>query len=200
MKWGEVYSKNLEVAIGKNKEFVSGILDIAKNLNTIKSATNNTELVRSKQKEVEIITKTANVWKEQIQLENQLISIKRKQQLASESTNQAVIKERVELEVMNKVLKNSILEKMGLIGAYKKLNDARTEAKNKLRDLIASETASSAEIKKAQKEFEVLDAKVRKADLAVGDFTKNVGNYPKITQMAGSLKNLVGAFGVVQIS
>lgn len=196
LKWGEVYSKNLEVAIGKNKEFVSGILDIAKNINTVKSATNNTELIRAKQKEVEVITKTANVWKEQIQLENQLISIKRKQQLASESTNQAVIKERVELEVMNKVLKNSILEKMGLIGAYKKLNDARTEAKNKLRDLIASETASTAEIKKAQKEFEVLDVKVRKADAAVGDFTKNVGNYPKITSMVGSLKNLVGAFGM----
>src|SRR5690606_39379996 len=40
----------------------------------------------------------------------------------------------------------------------------------------------------------VLDRKVRKADTAVGDFTKNVGNYKSAFS---GLSNLMGAFGVV---
>ncbi|MEW5677055.1 phage tail tape measure protein [Flavobacterium enshiense] len=197
LHWGTEYVKNLEKAISKNNEFKSNILELAKAAKTMKNAGNNSELLKAQQKEVEIISKTKDVWKEQIQLENQLISIKRKQQLASESTNQAVIKERVELEVMNKAMKQAALEKLGLVGAYQKLNNARTEAKNKLRDLIVAEGENSKAVKAAQKEFDQLDDKVRKADKAVGDFTKNVGNYPQIGKMTGMLKNLVGAFGLV---
>ena len=89
------------------------------------------------------------------------------------------------------------MEKLGLLSAYDKLNKARTQAKNKLRDLIASETASTKEIKKAQAEFDRLDTKVKKADHAVQDFTKNVGNYPTIGKLAGGVKELAGAFGIV---
>lgn len=81
--------------------------------------------------------------------------------------------------------------------AYVILNRERTAAAQKLRDLIASETASNVEIRKAQREFDVLAAKVKKADLAVNDFTKNVGNYPQMFNNIGSgLKNLIGAFGI----
>lgn len=80
-----------------------------------------------------------------------------------------------------------------LNSAYNRLNNARTEAKNKLRDLIASENASNVAIRKAQREFEVLDQKVRKADRAVGDFSKSVGNYK--TALSG-VGNLMGAFGI----
>jgi len=77
--------------------------------------------------------------------------------------------------------------------AYNKLNKARTDAKNHLRDLIASEKASTAEINKAQKAFDILDQKVRKADRAVGDMSKNVGNYKSAFS---GLSNLMGAFGI----
>jgi tape measure domain-containing protein len=80
-----------------------------------------------------------------------------------------------------------------LNSAYNQLNSARAKAKNTLRDLIASESASNAEIKKAQKEFDVLDQKVRKADKAVGDFSKSVGNYKGALSGIG---NLMGAFGI----
>jgi tape measure domain-containing protein len=80
-----------------------------------------------------------------------------------------------------------------LNSAYNKLNKARTDAKNHLRDLIASERASTAEINKAQKAFDVLDQKVRKADKAVGDMSKNVGNYKSAFS---GLSNLMGAFGI----
>jgi len=80
-----------------------------------------------------------------------------------------------------------------LNSAYNKLNAERTKAKNILRDLIASEKASTAEINKAQKAFDILDQKVRKADRAVGDMSKNVGNYKSAFS---GLSNLMGAFGI----
>ena len=135
------------------------------------------------------------IWKEQNQLELALISTKKKNELATESTNRALIAERIELANTNKALKQEALERLGLVSAYTKLNSARTEAKNKLRDLIASESASIEEVKKAQKEFETLDKKVKLADKAVGDFTKNVGNYP-FQNITSKLKDLVGAFGI----
>jgi len=86
-----------------------------------------------------------------------------------------------------------VLSNERLNSAYNKLNKARTDAKNTLRDLIASEKASTAEINKAQKAFDVLDQKVRKADRAVGDMSKNVGNYKSAFS---GLSNLMGAFGI----
>jgi tape measure domain-containing protein len=89
--------------------------------------------------------------------------------------------------------KREALANEKLNSAYNKLNSARSKAKNTLRDLIASQTASNAEIRKAQREFDVLDKKVRKADQAVGDFSKKVGNYK--TALSG-VGNLMGAFGI----
>jgi len=96
----------------------------------------------------------------------------------------------------NKLIKQETLDRLGLTGAYDKLSRARAEAKVKLRDLIIAEGESSKAVKAATKEFEALDIKVRKADKAVGDFTKNVGNYPTLTGLKNTLKDLVGAFGV----
>jgi TP901 family phage tail tape measure protein len=195
LTWGKDYVANLEGAINKNKEFVQAIL-------ALNDANNGLKLAQT-QKELEAATKKANiegeraltVWKEQNQLELALISTKKKNILATESTNQALIKERVELQATNKVMKQAALEQLGMVSAYTKLNNARTEAKNKLRDLLVAEDKNTKAIKAAQKEYEVLDAKVRKADMAVGDFSKNVGNYPFQNATAG-LKNLIGAFGV----
>ncbi len=77
--------------------------------------------------------------------------------------------------------------------AYEKLNMQRTIAKQKLQDLIASERASNAEIRKAQKEFDVLNKKVAAADKAVGRFSDA---NRKINGLSQSVGNLMTAFGV----
>jgi tape measure domain-containing protein len=77
--------------------------------------------------------------------------------------------------------------------AYGKLNRSRNEAARVLQNLIASETASNAEIRKAQREFDILDGKVKKADQAVGNFSKNVGNYKNA--LSGATQ-LMSAFGI----
>jgi TP901 family phage tail tape measure protein len=195
LNWGIEYSKTLDAAIGKNKEFVTAIVSLADANNKLRGSFNAADFAENQKKINSANNEAIGIWKEQIQLENSLVSTKKKIELASEGTNRALVKERLELSLINKEIKQETLERLGLVSAYTKLNNARTEAKNKLRDLIASEQASTAEIKKASVEFEKLDSKVKKADQAVGDFSKNVGNYP-LSNIASGLKNLISAFGV----
>jgi len=94
---------------------------------------------------------------------------------------------------LNKEIKAAAMANSSLAGAYEKLNRERTISKNKLQDLIASERASNAEIRKAQKEFDVLNKKVAAADKAVGKFSEANS---KINGLSRSVGNLMTAFGV----
>jgi hypothetical protein len=99
---------------------------------------------------------------------------------------------------LNSSLKKETSASITLNSAYNKLTNARSESKRKLLDLISSENASTDAIKKAQKEFDTLDTKVRKADRAVGDFSKSSkGISGTIGSLTSGVKNLVGAFGLV---
>jgi len=197
INWGSDYAKVMDLAIGKNKEFVAGIIALNEANNKLKGSLNQKEFIANQKLLNDENTKTLGIWKEQNQLELALISTKKKNQLATEGTNRALVAERLELAQLNKQVKQETLERLGLVSAYTKLNAARTEAKNKLRDLIVLEGESSKATRQAAKEFEVLDAKVKKADHAVGDFTKNVGNYPKLKSFTSGVKDLFGAFGLV---
>ena len=196
INWGAEYAKIMDMAIGKNKEFASGILAINDANNLLRASNTQKEYIENQKKVNDEANKTLIVWKEQNQLELALISTKKKNELATESTNRKLTEERLLLAQTNKLIKQETLDRLGLTGAYDKLSRARAEAKVKLRDLIVAEGESSKAVRAATKEFEALDVKVKKADKAVGDFTKNVGNYPTLTGLKNTLKDLVGAFGV----
>lgn len=194
LNWGQDYKAAMEAAILKNKEFTAGILDLHNANQLLRGSIDQKTFVENQKKVNDAAQKNIAVWKEQIQLENALIATKKKNELATEGTNRELTKERVLLAETNKKIKQETLERLGLVGAYEKLNKARTDAKNKLRDLIASEKASTLEIQKAQKAFDGYDAKIKKADKAVGDFSKNVGNYKSAFSGIG---NIMSAFGIV---
>lgn len=217
LRWGEEYAKQIKVAIQSNKEFIEGLLISAKIYKDLKSVQNNYDFLKSKELERLQFLKNINAIKEQEAAELSALKIKkqtiqaleaeRKAREAAENAERKAInakekavklsiEERIQLEILNKQLKQQALENLGLVGAYDKLNKARTEAKNRLRDLIVAEGENSASVKAAQKEFDALDAKVRQADKAVGDFSKNVGNYPELVEFTNILQNLVGAFGL----
>ena len=196
LNWGGEYAKIMEAAIGKNKEFLNGLLAMNDANNLLRNSANQKEYVENQKKVNEQASNTIVAWKEQIQLENALISAKRKNELATESTNRKLTEERLLLAQTNKLVKQEVLDRLGLTGAYEKLSKARDESKKKLRDLIIEEGKGSIAVKAATKEYEQLDKKVRLADKAVGDFTKNVGNYPQLTGLKNTLKDLVGAFGI----
>lgn len=196
LNWGGEYAKIMDQAIGKNKEFLTGLLAMNDANNLLRNSANQKDYVENQKKVNEEASKTVVAWKEQIQLENALLSAKRKNELATESTNRKLTEERLLLAQTNKLVKQEVLDRLGLTGAYEKLSKARDESKKKLRDLIVEEGKSSAAVKAATKEYELLDKKVRLADKAVGDFTKNVGNYPQLTGLKNTLKDLIGAFGI----
>lgn len=202
LSWGKDYVANLEGAIAKNKEFVQAIM-------VLNDANNALKLAQT-QKELEAATAKANaegkkalaIWKEQDQLERNLISTKRKNQLAMESTNQALIKERTLLAETNLEIKRQAIANGLLESSYKKLSAQVTLAGNKIKDIIAtgklaseSQEQYNARLAKAQKEFDQLNARVRAADAAIGQFNRNVGNYPQAA--FDGIKKLIEAFGLV---
>jgi len=128
------------------------------------------------------------------QLERQRIKLTQ----ATSNENRELVRLRTETQRVNREVKESVIANSALEGAYKRLNLQRTQASQRLRDLIASGNASNAQLRRAQQEFNKLDARVRKADLAVRDHTKNVGNYRSaLGGLSGSLRSLMGAFGLV---
>jgi hypothetical protein len=202
LSWGKDYVANLEGAISKNKEFVQAII-------ALNDANNGLKLAKT-QKELEEATAKANaqgqralkIWKEQDQLEQNLISTKRKNQLATESTNQALIKERALLAETNLEIKRQAIANGLLESSYKKLSAQVTLAGNKVKDIIAtgklaseSQEEYNKRLAKAQAEFDKLNSRVRAADAAVGQFNRNVGNYPQAAYEG--IKKLIEAFGVV---
>ncbi|MCK5614237.1 phage tail tape measure protein [Candidatus Pacearchaeota archaeon] len=107
-------------------------------------------------------------------------------------------KEQEELKKLNKELRAEVTETGKLEGAFRKLNQRRTEAAKRLKDLIASERASTKEIQKAQRAFDRLDKKVQKANRSARQFQFNVGNYPKLFGASTrALGGFLSAFGVV---
>ena len=117
--------------------------------------------------------------------EKELKQIRDKQAMIA-SLNKQKEQERKETE-------KTLLANEKLNRAYVQLNAQRELAKNKLQDLIASERASNAEIRKAQKEFDVLNKKVAAADKAVGRFSDA---NRQINGLSRSVGNLMTAFGV----
>ncbi len=87
-----------------------------------------------------------------------------------------------------------------LVGAYANLNAKHQQATITLQNLIArgklaeqTQKQYNIELRKAQTEFDKLNAKVRNADIAVQKFNRNVGNYPKLLS---GLSSLMSAFGI----
>lgn len=210
LNYGSALAKNLTEAIEAQNQLVVSAKSYNEVVKSFKKAENQNDFLTAKQQEKlaylesvsaikaeQIALKEAEKTKQEtIKTRKLELEVLAKEERAKKGNVKQTIEERVQNEANNRVIRQEVRERLGLVGAYDKLNKARTDAKNKLRDLIATEGASITEIKKAQKEFDVLAQKVKKADDAVDDFTKNVGNYPTIGKLGGSIKELFSAFGL----
>ena len=177
LQWGPEYAKHMQSAIDKNKEFVQSILAMNAANKELRNSGNAKELEANSKKVNELSAQTTTKWKEQDQAEKALISTKRKLELATESTNRALVKERLLLQETNKEVKLQARETLGLVGTYEKLNKARNESQKRLADLLSAEKQNVAEIKNAQKEFKKLDVRVKAVDVSINNYSKNIGNY-----------------------
>lgn len=210
LHFGKEYADNVKMAIEANDKLVDSAKALNKVSNDYRKATNQNEFLKAKQQEVIALTEVKNaiiaeeealksaerIKQETLKTRNAELAVLSKEESLKKRTTTLSVEERIQNEANNRALREAAKSKLNLTVAYDKLNKQRTEAKNKLKELIATEGASIESIKKAKKEFDELAAKVKRADDAVDDFTKNVGNYPNLNKFAGSLKEIVGAFGL----
>ncbi|MCL6272533.1 tape measure protein [Muricauda sp. 2012CJ35-5] len=126
------------------------------------------------------------------------VARKKAQLAAAESNNaKALAKLRVEQRLNNKALTDEAILSSKLVGAYQKLTTRRAQAARKLKDLEAANIRNNRAIRQAQKEFDKLDRRVRKADRATNDFRRNVGNYSSALGKASfALRSFIGVLGV----
>jgi len=117
---------------------------------------------------------------------------------ANQQITKDVAKLNVQTQERNKQIKQEAKESLGLVGAYSKLTKELNEARKAYKDLAASGKATNEELAKQKAIVDSLNNKVKTIDNAVGQFQRNVGNYPKTFNAAtDALKSFLGAFGVV---
>ncbi|MCC9016922.1 hypothetical protein [Flavobacterium lipolyticum] len=205
LTWGPEYAKQTQIAIDKNKEFVQGILQIATIQKQIKEASSNSTYNAALQQGILATQKAILAIKEREAAEisgNKIrmstIALEEKERKAKESSNKATLEEKILLAETNKQLKQAARERLGLVGAYGKLNQARLDAQKRLAELLSAEKKNTAEIIVAQAEFDKLDARVKAVDAAIRNYTKNIGNYGSAFEgLRGTLKDLIATFGLV---
>ena len=122
-----------------------------------------------------IIKQNEELAKKYKELEEKLKLLNVQKQKAQARTSEEIVNQRALAQASDRQARAT----SALVGAYANLNAKHQQAKKTLQDLIASQTASNAGIRKAQKEYDALDKRVVKANNAVRQFNYNVGNYPK---------------------
>jgi tape measure domain-containing protein len=141
-----------------------------------------------------------NAQKKSIELGKEQTDIQKK--IEQSAKNQTTVMQKLtkeELSYVNAVERGikskerDILANKKLSDAYGQLTTKRNESARALQNLIASEKASNAEIRKAQKEFDVLNKKVATADKAIGKLSQANNGIGKLTS---GVSNLMGAFGI----
>jgi len=177
------------------------IVGLIKRMNTLETSTRSAlggSEVASNAAETEKAAGRANkALTEQERVLRELARVRERNTKVTQDSLRQLTEERLKRQQLNKALKDEAVASTSLSRAYTALRKQRDLAANSLRDLIASEKASNREIRKAQREFDRLNGKVRKADRAIDNFRDNVGNYGTATRrIVGFTGQLIAAFGV----
>jgi len=211
LNWGEEYVKQVDKAKKANSELVQSALDLAKVVNLYRKAENQQQFIDAKNQEKLLLEQTIatikardaalisaeKVKQEALRTDKLALDIEKKKQDDIKKTTKLSLEERVIQEALNKTLKQQARENAGLETAYQKLNRKRTEAQTTLANLLSEERKNIVEIKIAQREFEILDARVKAVDAAIKNYSKNIGNYSSaFSGLNGTLQSLMSAFGI----
>lgn len=211
LQFGAEYAKNVQLAINKNDELKKsalGLFDIYKQL---KGVTNENDFKTINQQQIQLTQNATKayqeqsnalkaisiVWKEQDQLEKNLISTKKKNELATESTNRALIKERETLRLQNLEIKRN-LTSMG------RLTNERDKARKSVQELQAKlalgkklSDQEQRELAQSTAAFEKYNNAITVIKTSTKQFQENVGNYPKqLKVVGGTIRQLLPILGL----
>jgi hypothetical protein len=209
---GTEYAKNMQPAIEANKQLVASLKEMAPLINAFRKTDSQQAYIVLKQQEnlTTLAAINANklleaseislerIKQSKLKTEKEDLTVQAKIASAKRTNTKLTVEERVQNEVSNRLLKQEARERLGLVGTYQKLNRARTEAQKRLADLLSAEVKNNAEIKVAQREYQVLDVRVKAVDAATKNYTKNIGNYGSAFEgVNGKLKELISTFGLL---
>lgn len=211
LNWGPEYVSQIDMSVAANKKMAASLKEINDQASKFRIAKSQEEYITLKQRQAienqkiidsdkQLALAEVNIEKieqERIKTKKLKLDLDSKEEASKKRLTKLTVEERVQNEINNRILKQNAIAILGLTQPYAALSAQRNIAKQKLLDLMSAENQNIDLIKKAQKEYDALDKRVRTADKAVGDFTKNVGNYPTLKGLTSGLKDLVGAFGIV---
>ncbi len=107
-------------------------------------------------------------------------------------------KTRFELQKTRKEEKLNIEASSALTGAYRKQTIRLNRLTARLKDFAVTGRLASKEGQRLTRRVEVLGGRIKKAEVAAGQFGRNVGNYPKTMKLAASaVRSLASAMGLV---
>jgi hypothetical protein len=223
MAFGEVYAKQLNVAIDANKVLVDSVKELNKQVQNFKVANNQKDYIAAKQAEALATQQAIDAIKRQEAAEisaNRIrisslatIDAERKaKQAATDAENKLqkakasgvkpTAEEIINQRILAKNADNHAIANSKLASEYDKLTAKARIAATALQNiLIAGQRGDETldqynlRLQQAQLEFDELQRRVIAANRAIGRFNDNVGNYPE--QAASAIRDLMEAFGLV---
>lgn len=212
---GKLIAKGLEPATPAVEKFVN---DYKKSFNEIKNISlgytqlekdfkvaPNRQRFNQLLKEKSVLTEQMNAaYKEQNNIEKNLIKTIERKNIAYESTNKALIKERYELQQLNKRIKDEAILNSKSSSEIQKLEVKRRRAIRTIQDLTAKKVLGVKLSNKEQRElrqstrlYQKYDKAIRIAKNTTGQFQENVGNYPKTISIASNaLRKFIPLIGL----
>lgn len=225
LEFGGVYAKNVEKAIGANKKMVTGAKALHKVFLDINSVQGNSAFntylqntavlmqqissavalqnasLRENQNIVNQLTSTqvtanqARLEQLRIDREVQRLGTTESQRRRSDIALQEA--ERRQTEAATRAQQRQARETANQASAYVQLQRKRNEAQRTLADLMSAERLNITEIQRAQREFQILDARLRAVDTAVRNYSREVGNYRgALRGLNSTMRELISTFGL----
>lgn len=182
-----------------NKKFLE-LLDtfnkLSKTASTIKTPTQANDVL---DKNKRLYEETNIALKERERLAKLLATQEERNRQAASEVSKNLAKQRYEAQQLNRANRESAISTSNYASAYQKLEVRLKKSRDRLRELYLTQGEFAKSTQRAAREVQELDARLKKADAISGQFQRNVGNYPtKFAPAIGALRQLVGAFGVVE--
>ncbi len=182
-----------------NDSLEKTILTLNKVEQAAKNAFNTGQLNSQASQANQINSQANETLRERTRLETALARQTERNRQITSQTNRELVRQRVITQEQTRNIKRQETANNSLVGAYRRLSAQLNIAKELYKDLAVEQGANSAAARRQAAEVQKLQTRVRAADQAVGDFQRNVGNYPTALRPAiGVIRQLVGAFGLVE--
>ncbi|WP_127846207.1 phage tail tape measure protein [Psychroflexus aestuariivivens] len=130
--------------------------------------------------------------------ERKELQLKRQKERAQKKTKKLTIAEREDLKLLNRNKREAAKMSSTLATEYEKQSVKLIQLKREYKGLAMEEGEASKEAKDLLRDITNLDNKLKKVDSSVGEFQRNVGNYPSALKHAGAAaRNLATQMGVL---